>query len=253
VLSGAQVSFLGHSTVVIEDSGVRLLTDPVLRGRIGHLRRHGTPVSAAMWSGVDGVLISHLHHDHFDRRSLELLDRSTPIVVPAGGGMLVRELGFGAVEEVVAGDQVGFGAVSVLVVHAEHEGGRGPRSAHHAQPVGYVVEGQSRSYFAGDTDIFDSMASIGEPPIDLALIPVWGWGPTLGPGHLDPRSAADALALIGPRVAVPIHWGTLYPFGLQRLRPRALSDPPHLFRRYANELLPQCDVRILQPGEATEL
>ena len=239
MLSGARVSFLGHSTVVIEDSGVRLLTDPVLRGRVGHLRRHGAAVIGAAWSGVDGVLISHLHHDHFDRRSLELLDRSTPIDVPAGGGKLVRELGFGA--------------VSVLVVHAEHEGGRGPRSAHYAQPVGYVVEGQRRSYFAGDTDIFDSMTSIGEPPIDLALIPVWGWGSTLGPGHLDPRSAADALALIGPRVAVPIHWGTLYPFGLQRLRPRALSDPPQLFRRYANELLPQCEVRILQPGEATEL
>ena len=253
MLSGARVSFLGHSTVVIEDSGVRLLTDPVLRGRIGHLRRHGTPVSAAIWAGIDGVLISHLHHDHFDRRSLELLDPGARVVVPAGGGGLARELGFGAVEEVVAGDRVNFGAVSVLVVHAEHEGGRGPRSSHEAQPVGYVVEGQRRSYFAGDTDIFDSMTSIGEPPIDLALIPVWGWGPTLGPGHLDPRSAADALALLEPRIAIPIHWGTLYPYGLQRLRPLPLSDPPHLFKRYAHEMQLQADVRILQPGEATEL
>jgi L-ascorbate metabolism protein UlaG (beta-lactamase superfamily) len=253
VLNAPHVSFLGHSTAVIEDSGVRLLTDPVLRGRIGHLRRHGTPVLDAAWSGVDGVLISHLHHDHFDRRSLELIDRRTPIVVPAGGGSLIRELGFGAVEEVVAGDRVGFGAVSVLVVHAEHEGGRGPRSTHKAQPVGYIVEGQRRSYFAGDTDIFDEMAAIGEPQLDLALIPVWGWGPTLGPGHLDPRSAADALALLAPTLAIPIHWGTLYPFALERLRPRALSDPPHLFKRYAGEIAPRSEVRILAPGETTEL
>ena len=253
MLSGASVSFLGHSTVVIEDSGVRLLTDPLLRGRIGHLRRHGAPVTEPGWSALDGVLISHLHHDHFDRRSLELLDRSTRIVVPAGGGKLIGDLGFSSVEEVVAGDRVSFGAVSVLVVHAEHEGGRGSRSTHLAQPVGYVTEATRRIYFAGDTDIIDSMRQIGEPAVDLALIPVWGWGPTLGPGHLDPRSAADALALVGADVAVPIHWGTLYPFGLERLRPRALSDPPHLFKSYVAELLPQCDVRILQPGERTEI
>ncbi len=253
MLSGARVSFLGHSTVAIEDSGVRLLTDPVLRSRIGHLRRHGAPVVAASWTDVDGVLLSHLHHDHFDRRSLELLSRATPIVVPQGGGALVRDLGFLRVEEVVPGDRVNFGAVSVLVVHAEHEGGRGPRSAHHAQPVGYVIEGQRRIYFAGDTDIFGSMAAIAEPPLDLALIPVWGWGPTLGPGHLDPRSAADALALLAPAVAIPIHWGTLYPFALERLRPRPLSDPPHLFKRYAEDLVPQCEVRILSPGATTEL
>ena len=253
MLSGSRVSFLGHSTVAIEDSGVRLLTDPVLRGRIGHLRRHGAPVAPAAWAGADGILLSHLHHDHFDRRSLQLLSRATPIVVPRGGGALVRELGFTSVEEVIAGDRVSFGELSVLVVHAEHEGGRGPRSAHQAQPVGYVIEGQKRIYFAGDTDIFDSMASIAKPTLDLALIPIWGWGPTLGPGHLDPRSAADALALLAPRVAVPIHWGTLYPFALERLRPRALSDPPHLFSRYAGELVPQCEVRILEPGAATEL
>lgn len=253
MLSGSRVSFLGHSTVAIEDSGLRLLTDPLLRGRIGHLRRHGVPVTEASWAKLDGVLLSHLHHDHFDRRSLQLLSRATPIVVPRGGGALVRELGFSKVEEVVAGDRVSFGALSVLVVHAEHEGGRGPRSAHQAQPVGYVIEGQKRIYFAGDTDIFAAMAELSEPPLDLALIPIWGWGPTLGPGHLDPRAAAEALALLAPRVAVPIHWGTLYPFALERLRPRALSDPPHLFSRYASELVPQCEVRILEPGAATEL
>lgn len=116
-----------------------------------------------------------------------------------------------------------------------------------------MIEGQKRIYFAGDTDIFDEMSQVAQPSLDLALIPVWGWGPTLGPGHLDPRAAAEALALLAPAVAIPIHWGTLYPFALERLRPRALSDPPHLFSRYASELVPQCEVRILEPGAATEL
>ncbi len=251
MLNTPRVTFLGHSTVAIEDSGVRLLTDPLLRGRVGHLRRHVKAVDSQAWSNLDGVLISHLHHDHFDRRSLELLDRATRIIVPAGGGALVRELGFSSVEEVVAGDNLSFGSVTVTAVHAEHDDGRGPRSSHRAQPVGYVIEGSSRTYFAGDTDIFSEMDRIGQPQLDLALIPVWGWGPTLGPGHLDPRSAAEALAMLGARSAVPIHWGTLYPFGLARLRPRALSDPPHLFKRYAADLAPQSEVKILAPGQWT--
>ncbi len=253
MLSAARVSFLGHSTVAVKDSGVQLLTDPLLRGRVGHLRRHGAAVAAASWAELDGVLLSHLHHDHFDRRSLQLLSRATRIVVPRGGGALLRPLGFTAVEEVVSGDRVSFGAVSVSVVHAEHAAGRGPRRSHNAQPVGYVIEGERRIYFAGDTDIFDAMTMIGEPSLDLALLPVWGWGPTLGPGHLDPRSAAEALALLTPTVAIPIHWGTLYPFALERLKPGALSDPPQLFKRYASETAAQCEVRILQPGETTEL
>ena len=253
MLSGSRVSFLGHSTVLVEDSGVRLLTDPILHDRVGHLRRHGAAVNEGLWQGLDGLLISHLHHDHFDRRSLELLDRGTRVVVPAGGGQLLRDLGFSLIDEVVAGDRIDFGDLSVLAVKAEHQAGRGPRSGHHAQPVGYVVEGERRIYFAGDTDIFPQMEEIAAPALDVALLPVWGWGPTLGPGHLDPRSAADALVLLNPRIAVPIHWGTLYPFGLQRWRPRPLSDPPHLFERYASERLPQCEVRILEPGGAIEL
>ncbi len=256
MLSAAAVSFIGHSTVLIEDSGVRLLTDPVLRGRIGHLRRHGGPVAAVLHSRLDAVLISHLHHDHFDRRSLELLDRSTRMIVPVGGGALTRGLGFSSVDEVRDGDRLTVGGLSLAVVHADHHParpGRGQAGGHQAQPVGYVTEASRRIYFAGDTDIFDEMEQIGQPRLDLALLPVWGWGPTLGSGHLDPRTAAEALRLLGAQSAVPIHWGTLYPFGLERLRPKALSDPPHLFKRYAADLAPGSEVKILAPGDRLAL
>ena len=98
------------------------------------------------------------------------------------------------------------------------------------------------------------MATLAED-LDAALLPVWGWGPTLGPGHLDPRAAADALRLLRPRLAIPIHWGTLFPIGLDRLRGKAglLSDPPHDFAREAARLAPEVEVRLLQPGEATPL
>ena len=66
-------------------------------------------------------------------------------------------------------------------------------------------------YFPGDTDLFPEMGSLA--PVDAALLPIWGWGPTLGPGHLDPDGAVRATQLIEPRLVIPIHWGTYAPAG----------------------------------------
>ena len=77
------VTWLGHSTVVLDVDGTRLLTDPLLRRHAGLLRRRGEPPAPAVWQNVDGVLLSHLHHDHADLRSLELLPEGTPVVTAA--------------------------------------------------------------------------------------------------------------------------------------------------------------------------
>ena len=82
--------------------------------------------------------------------------------------------------------------------------------------------------------------------VDLALLPVAGWGLRLPPGHLNPERAAEALQLLRPRIAVPIHWGTYSLTGM-----RAPADPPQAFRRLAAELAPDVDVRVLAPGAAT--
>src|SRR5436853_106820 len=119
--SPERVTWLGHATTLLEVGGARVLTDPLLRDRLGHLRR-----------------------------------------------------------------QVGAGV--------------------------------NRVYFAGDTDIFDGMRYIA-PGLDVALLPVWGWGPSIGEGHMDPRAAAEAAAVLHPRAAVPIHWATYYPAGMARVRP----------------------------------
>ena len=89
--------------------------------------------------------------------------------------------------------------------------------------------------------------------VDLALLPIWGWGPNLGPGHMDPERAARAAALIEPKIVVPIHWGTLYPRFLHRLRPRPLSAPPLELARWMKELAPQVELRVLAPGESTSV
>jgi len=89
--------------------------------------------------------------------------------------------------------------------------------------------------------------------LDVALLPVWGWGPNLGPGHLDPYRAALALQLLKPRLAIPIHWGTLYPLGFIPSWAGFLRDPPHRFAWFAERLAPEVQVLILQPGESKEV
>ena len=91
--------------------------------------------------------------------------------------------------------------------------------------------------------------------VDVGLIPIWGWGPTLGKGgHLDPERAAEALTLVAPRVAIPIHWGTYFPMHLGlRGAPRFLELPPAEFVVAAGKVAPDVEVRVLRPGESTEL
>lgn len=246
------ITYVGHATVAIELGGVRLLTDPVLRGRVAHLRRQGGAVDLAALGQLDAVLISHDHRDHLDLASLRLLaDPAVQVVVPRGTARHVAGLGFGAVHELAVGESVTIGAVEIAATPAEHASSRHPFGAP-GECVGYLLAAERRVYFAGDTDLFPEMEQIGEG-LDVALLPVWGWGTSLGPGHLDPERAAEAAALLGPRIAIPIHWGTLFQIGLGRSHGHLLSDPPQRFAQAAARLAPEVEVRLLAPGESTPL
>lgn len=245
--------YVGHGTVLIAMDGVRLLTDPLLRRRVAHLRR-AIRVDRGSLGEVDAVLISHGHYDHLDRASLRLVRDAPLAVVPRGLAALVRRSGLKRVVEVVEGEEVDVLGVRVLATHADHEGDRPhPLFRTDAEAVGYAVLGSRRVYFAGDTDLFPGMQGL-VPDLDLALVPIWGWGPTLGTGHLDPGRAAEALALLRPRIAVPIHWGTYFPLHLGiRRRPHFLREPAEEFVRAARAQAPDVDVRVLRPGESLTL
>jgi L-ascorbate metabolism protein UlaG (beta-lactamase superfamily) len=246
----ARITWLGHSTVLVELDGTRLLTDPALRARVAHLRRV-TPVDAGMLHTLDGILISHLHYDHLDLPSLKHLGRSVPVIVPRGAGRLLRRRRFERVVEVETGEEVEIGGLAVRATHADHEGSRGLLGTE-APALGYVIRGSRLVYFAGDTDLFEGMATL-VSGLDVALVPIWGWGPSLGPGHLDPRRAAEALGLLRPRVAVPIHWGTYYPLRPGYSRPAFLRSAVQEFRGYAAELAPSVELRILPVGGSLEI
>ena len=239
-----RITWLGHATVLIEAGGARLLTDPVLRRRAAHLRRHAAPATDP--GKLDAILISHLHGDHLHRATLRTLDPSAPLIVPPGSSRWMRGLKRD-VQELAIGESLKVGGTTVHAVEAVHDGRRYP-AGRPGQALGFVIE---RVYFAGDTEVFDGMASLG--PLDAALVPIWGWGPSLGPGHMDPEQAAEALALLRPSIAVPIHWGTLLPTGLFRSHGHLLRTPAEKFVAAASRLAPDVRVDVLPVNGSLEL
>jgi L-ascorbate metabolism protein UlaG (beta-lactamase superfamily) len=245
------LTFVGHSTVLIEMDNVRLLTDPVLRRHVGHLHRIGPDPDQSLLASIDAVLISHAHWDHLDVGSLRQLGTGTQLIVPRGAGKMLLAKGFEQVTELTVGAALEVNSVRITATIANHHGRRPPFGPT-PESVGYVVEGSERIYFAGDTDLFPEMKALAGD-LGLALLPVWGYGPNLGPGHLDPQRAAEALTILQPRPAVPIHWGTLAPYGLHLLKPGYLRQPPQAFAAAAAKVAPGVTVRILAPGEHTGL
>ncbi len=244
-MTGNRIAWLGHSCIAISLDGLLIVTDPVLRRRVVHLRRQ-TAAEPGELAEARAILISHTHYDHLDLPSLDQLNREARVLVPAGAGETVRRRGFHDVTEVAPGDEVDLGPLRVRATHAEHAAPWRPGSGR-TQPLGFVIAGSRTVYFAGDTDVFDGMRELG--PIDVALLPVGGWGPRVPAGHLDPRRAAEALGLIQPRVAIPIHWGTYSPW-----RPPARRDPAATrFAELAATIAPAVEVVVLAPGQSYAL
>ena len=247
-----RLTFLGHSTVLIDLDGVRLVTDPLL-GHLasGAIRRQVPAVTPGELDGLSAVLISHGHLDHLDIASLRALPGRPAVIVPVGLGRLVEQIARRPVHEMRVGDRIRLGELTLEAVHAEH-GRRRSLLTSSEDALGLVIAGSTRLYFAGDTDLFPAMSDLAGR-VDVALLPVSGWGLTLGPGHLDPVRAAEAAARIRPGIAIPIHWGALFPVGLRRLARRRFEGPGEAFRDAVAARAAGVDVRILLPGQSLAL
>ncbi|MFD5567744.1 MBL fold metallo-hydrolase [Streptomyces cadmiisoli] len=247
-----EITWWGHATCAVTDSDVRVLTDPLFARRLAHLRRRRGALPPPEARSADVVLVSHLHADHLHVPSLARLAPGTRLIVPRGAPRAVpgmRRLAHLRLTEVAPGDVIRIGPLTVRAVPALHDGRRLPVGPHRSPALGYVIDGEARTYFAGDTGLFDDMArEVG--PVDVALLPVGGWGPYLGDGHLDAGRAAQALARLAPLSAVPVHYGTYWPVGLDAVRPHEFHAPGDDFVRFAAQRAPRVAVHRLGHGES---
>jgi L-ascorbate metabolism protein UlaG (beta-lactamase superfamily) len=249
---GFELTWLGHSTVFLEVDGIRLLTDPLLRRHAGVLRRRTAPPGADDWRDPDAVLLSHLHHDHADLSSLRMLAAGTPIVtVPENATWLQRHGLRGVPTE--PGTWLGVAAspsVEVTVCTAVHHSRPMPHRPNAAS--GHLVRSAAGAvWFAGDTSLFEGMEALPElagGPIELAFVPISGWGPRLSGGHMGPAEAAEACARVGARRAVPVHWGTLHAPGGREIPRGWMHRPPEDFLEAVGRVAPGCEVVIAEVG-----
>ena len=245
------LTYVGHATVLLRLDGVGVLVDPLFLGRLGPIRRVAPPVRLAELPQVDVILLTHAHLDHFSLPSLRRLPRHAELVLPRGTGKLVKGLGFAEVHEIEAGEELSFAGLTVRGQPAWHRGRRHPVAAL-TPSLGYEVRGPLSLYHAGDTGVTPEPSSFAGR-LDVVCLPVSGYGARLPEDHMSPRTAAEAVESLRPRLAVPIHWGTYRLSGMtRRMRERDIWRP-RAFAAAVEALDVGTQTRVLEPGESLEL
>ncbi len=220
--TGLRATWLGHSTVLLEMDGMRVLTDPVFGARASPLgfagpkRFHPVPARLAELPHLDAVLISHDHYDHLCRETIiELCARDVPFVTSLGVGAHLEAWGVPAnriteldwwQEHVVPG-----GTLSFTAAPSQHFSGRGPHDRNQTLWSSWAIRSdRHRVFFSGDTGLTEEFREIGARlgPFDLAMFEIGAWHPKWGDIHLGPENALRAHAMLGSGALMPVHWGT---------------------------------------------
>ena len=209
-----RLTWLGHSSFLLQVAGRAILFDPVLNTRLVSYKRHGRPgLTLDQLPPIDLILVSHAHYDHLDSWTIKRLPKSASVVVPLGLGDFFRKRGYSAIAELAWWDDFDLGPLRIHLVPARHWSNRTPWDRNTSLWGGFVVEaGGYRIYHAGDTAQSPYFREIGQrfPRIDLALLPIGAYEPAwfMEYHHLNPEQAIVAFEELGARRFVPMHWGT---------------------------------------------
>jgi L-ascorbate metabolism protein UlaG (beta-lactamase superfamily) len=256
--SGLRVTWLGHSTVLIEIDGVRLLTDPVWGTRaspsalVGPRRFQPAPVPLRTMPTVDAVLVSHDHYDHLDYPTIRQLAKAdVPFITSLGVGAHLDAWGVPP-QRIVELDwweahTLPGTELTVTAAPSQHFSGRGLGDRNATLWSSLVVSSpRHRVFFSGDTGLTTEYRAIRERlgPFDLAMLEVGAFHPAWGDIHLGPDNALKALELLGSCPFLPVHWGTF------SLAMHAWDEPAERLL----DLAPKAGVQLLMPrlGEPVE-
>lgn len=179
------------------------------------------------------------------------LNGDPTFLVPHGAGEFLARESIGPVVEAGPGDLVSLLGLQIRCLAVEHSGERVPFGPH-APALAFEICGSRRIYFVGDTGYFEPMRPDPEP-LDVAFLPVGGWGTSLGPGHLNPDEAARAAGQLRPRWAIPIHWGAYRSILPTAPRAEGTPDPARRFAEALGALSPEIEPVVLRPGTADRL
>lgn len=256
--TGLRTTWLGHSTLLLEIDGARVLTDPVFGERASPLafagpkRFHRPPVSIAQLPPLSAVLLSHDHYDHLCRTSIQqLIARDVPIVTSLGVGARLEALGV-PTSRIVELDwweswQPEGVDLTFTATPAQHFSGRGLHDRNHTLWSSWVISGaRHKLFFSGDTGLTDEFKHIGTTfgPFDLVMLEIGAWHASWGDIHLGPDNALRAHEWLQGKTLLPVHWGTF------NLALHAWDEPAETLWNGAQER----GVRLLTPqlGEVVE-
>lgn len=218
--AGLRVTWMGHSALLVEIDGVRVLTDPVWSERAspvqwaGPARFHPPPLAIAALPHIDAVVISHDHYDHLDHHSIQALDaRGVRFIVPLGVGAHLERWGVppGRITELEWWQETEVAGLRIVSTPSQHFSGRGLWDRDATLWSSWALIGpEHRVWFSGDTGPFEAATEIGTRlgPFDLAMIESGAWHPAWGNVHLGPDGALRMHDRVQGGVLMPVHWGT---------------------------------------------
>jgi L-ascorbate metabolism protein UlaG (beta-lactamase superfamily) len=253
--SGLRATWLGHSTVLLEIDGTRVLTDPVFGERVspfaftGPKRFHPVPATIAQLPPLDAVVISHDHYDHLDYPSIrELIALGVPFVTSLGVGAHLEAWGVPTerVTELDWWESIELGALTITAAPSQHFSGRSVGDRNRTSWSSLVMRGPRHAvFFSGDTGLTEEYAEIQRRlgPFDLIMLEIGAFHPAWGDIHLGPENALRAHALLGGGAFLPVHWGTF------NLAIHAWDEPAELLVKLAPTNAPLVLPRLGQPVE----
>jgi N-acyl-phosphatidylethanolamine-hydrolysing phospholipase D len=252
------VTWIGHSSFLIQIDGLNILTDPVwsdrIFGRMGPRRFTAPGIPVHKLPEIDCICISHDHYDHLDLPTLSLFGNKPQYLVPLGVDRILAAHGIGHAHALTWWQSMEYGPLRLHSVPAQHFSVRAPFDRDTTLWAGWLIEGRRhRIYFAGDTGFFErQFREIKHHfgPIHVAILPIGAYEPSwlMQPVHLNPFEAVEAFRILDAGVLIPCHWGTF------KLSEEALGDPlDDLRRAAAQESLSPDSLWIPEPGKTRRI